>query len=226
VVKDTLRVSDTQNFPSRKNKVIPIENLESLIHYIANLIVVRTASTKFILSRTNTENIATSVAEQLTYMPDFCKVHRTTTGQGNDSSIILLDIITQLIGLSITINLLLQQEVTTAEFLNIKREVDIRTVLLTRLILQTRADDPPRIPLEKYSAYAAAICLAEFIVCDQNSKTNFVEATTIQNYDRGFPAEVKSLIVQNIRTIDLLIENIGKDVGQTERVTIDGFQKG
>jgi hypothetical protein len=131
-----------------------------------------------------------------------------------------LDIITQLIGLSITINLLLQQEVTTAEFLNIKRELDIRTVLLTKLILQTRADDPARIPLEKYAAYAAAICLAEFIVYDQNSKTDFVDATTIQNYDRGFPTEVKSLIVQNIRTINLLIGNIGKDVGHTERVTL------
>jgi hypothetical protein len=212
-------VEDTQNFPSRKNKVIPIENLEPYIRYITGLAVVRAASTKFILSQTDTENIATSVAEQLTNLPDFYNVHGTTIGQDNDSSIILLDIITQLIGLSVTIKLLLQLEVSTAEFSHIKREVVNRTVLLTRLILQARADDPPRIPLEKYAAYAAAICLAEFIAFDQNSKTDFVKATTNQNYERGFPDKVRPLIVQNIRTINLLIESIEKDVGQTERVT-------
>ena len=220
MVEDTLRVSNTQNFPSRENKVIPIGNLESLIRYIANLIVVRTASTKFILSRTNTESIATSVAEELNNLPDFCKVHKNTTGQDNDSSIILLDIITQLIGLSITINLLLQQEVTTAEFLNVKREVDIRTMLLTRLILQTREDDPSRIPLEKYAAYAAAICLAEFIARDQTSKTDFVETASTKGYDQKYPTEARSLIVQNIRIINLLIGNFKLDVSLTKRSTI------
>jgi hypothetical protein len=94
--------------------------------------------------------------------------------------------------LSITINILLPLEVTAAEVLNTKSEVFNRTVLLTKLILQTRADDSPRILLEKYAAYAATICLAEFVAHDQNSKTDFVKTATIKNYDREYPGPYSS----------------------------------
>jgi hypothetical protein len=60
--------------PSKENKVIPIGNLEPVIRYITGLVVVRSASTEFILNQK--ENIATSVAEQLTNLTDFCPRQR------------------------------------------------------------------------------------------------------------------------------------------------------
>jgi hypothetical protein len=131
-----------------------------------------------------------------------------------------LDIIIQLIGLNTTVNNLLQLEAPAAEIKEIKNEISNRTVLLTKLVIQTKADDSSRIPLERYAAYAAAICLAEFIAHDQTSKTDFAETASAKGYDRKYSTKARPLIVQNIRTINLLIGKFRRDVSLTKRSTI------
>ena len=161
--------------PSKENSVIPIEDPESNLRYIAELVVIRTASTDHFL--TQRKNIATSIAKLLKNLRNFCKEHRTTAAQDEGSSIILLDIITQLIGLSTTINILLQLEVPAAEFLNIKSEVFNRTVQPRCSSWRCR-----ELRTEHYgSVYVPSTCLAPNLIAlfIQNCRTEYLVPTLI-----------------------------------------------
>jgi hypothetical protein len=93
-------------------------------------------------------------------------------------------------------------------------------VLLTKLVLQTKADDSSRIPLERYAAYAAAICLAVFIDRDQTSTADFAKTALTENYDQRYPIEARPLIVRNIQNINKLIGKFRSDVSLTKRSTV------
>ena len=63
--------------PSKENSVIPIEDPESNLRYIAVLVVIRTASTDHFLTQRKT--IATAVAKQLKNLRNFCKTEPRIT---------------------------------------------------------------------------------------------------------------------------------------------------
>ena len=208
-----------EEVPSKETSVIPpIEDLKNTLRYTIELIVIRTASSNYILSKG--KDTAPSIAKQLKDLRNLCKEHRTDTAQDTSSSLILLDIIIQLIGLNTTVNNLLQLEAPAAEIEEIKNVISNRTVLLTKLVLQTKADDSSRIPLERYAAYAAAICLAEFIDRDQTSTADFAKTALTGNYVQRYPIEARPLIVRNIQNINELIGKFRSDVSLTKRSTV------
>ena len=208
-----------EEVPSKETSVIPpIEDLKNTLRYTIELVVIRTASSNHILSKG--EDTAPSIAKQLKDLKNLCIEHRTDTAQDTSSSSILLDIIIQLIGLNTTVNNLLQLEAPAAEIEEIKNVISNRTVLLTELVLQTKADDSSRIPLERYAAYAAAICLAEFIDRDQTSTADFAKTALAENYVQRYPTEARPLIARNIQNINELIGKFRSDVSLTKRSTV------
>ena len=205
--------------PSKETSVIPpIEDLKNTLKYTIELVVIRTASSIHKLSKG--EDIAPSLAKQLKDLRNLCKEHSTDTAQDTSSSSILLDIVIQLIGLNTTVNNLLQLEAPAAEIEEIKNVISNRTVLLTELVLQTKADDSSRIPLERYAAYAAAICLAEFIDRDQTSTADFAKTALAENYVQRYSTEARPLIERNIQNINELIGKFRSDVSLTKRSTV------
>ena len=208
-----------EEVPSKETSVIPpIEDLKNTLRYTIELIVIRTASSNYILSKG--KDTAPSIAKQLKDLRNLCKEHRTDTAQDTSSSSILLDIVIQLIGLNTTVNNLLQLEAPAAEIEEIKNVISNRTVLLTELVLQTKADDSSRIPLERYAAYAAAICLAEFIDRDQTSTADFAKTALAENYVQRYSTEARPLIERNIQNINELIGKFRSDVSLTKRSTV------